>query len=128
MRQRATLTICETCGYDAEAPKAERPGARLADLFEAANPSDIAITRTQCLMACDRACAVALQSAQKYSYVVCELPVDSCTVNDLISFARYYAASDDGTVAWKHWPDSVKGRFAARIPWLEATHEEASDP
>lgn len=124
MTERATLTICETCGYDPDAPNAPRPGANLAKLFEAAHPQDLTLARTRCLMSCERPCAVALQAPGKYSYVVCDLPVAENAVNDLLEFARSYARSADGTVAWKDWPESVKGRFAARIPWLDASTTE----
>jgi predicted metal-binding protein len=113
-----TLTVCETCGYDANNPNAPRPGATLAHLFENHTPADVRVERTRCLMSCERPCALALQSPEKYSYVLCDLPADLATIEALTTFCEHYATSESGIVAWKHWPDEIKGRFAARIPWL----------
>lgn len=115
------LTVCETCGYDADNPDAPRPGAALATLFEACERDGVQLRRTVCLMSCERPCAVTLQAPRKYSYVICDLPVEQASVDALYDFAQSYALSDDGTVAWSDWPEQVKGRFAARIPWIEHT-------
>lgn len=123
MNTDVTLSVCETCGYDAERPTADRPGATLAALFESSSVPGIRVERTRCLMSCERPCALALQCHQKYSYVLCDLPADNTTVEALAAFSERYASSSDGTVAWKNWPEVIKGRFAARIPWLNTTDE-----
>ena len=126
MTNDVTLTVCETCGYDASKPDAARPGASLAQLFEAHDIPGVRLQRTRCLMSCERPCAVALQTPHKYSYVLCDLPVDNTTVEAIYRFARLYEESEDGTVAWSDWPEEVKGRFAARLPWLDT--DRNSDP
>ncbi len=111
-----TLTVCETCGYDPSNPHAPRPGAALAQLLENHTITGVQVERTRCLMSCERPCALALQSSEKYSYVLCDLPAEMTTVDALSTFCAHYTDSRNGIVAYKHWPEQIKGRFAARLP------------
>ena len=34
----------------------------------------------------------------------------------IVDFARRYAASPDGAVPYRDWPEGMKGHFIARLP------------
>lgn len=118
-----TLTVCETCGYDPDAPNAERPGAILARLVEQqlaeAPVADLRLRRIRCLMACKRHCSVLLQAPGKLGYVLGDFHSDDAAASTLLEWVRHYQASASGQVAWRDWPEGIKGKFIARIPVLD---------
>jgi predicted metal-binding protein len=118
-----TLTVCETCGFDADAPEAVRPGERLAQALEAqlaaAPQLAVALRRTRCLMACKRHCTVLLRAPQKIGYVIGDFAPDRDAAATLLEYLRHYTESPTGQVAYRLWPEGIKGRFIARIPHLD---------
>jgi predicted metal-binding protein len=122
-----TLIICETCGYDADKPSALRPGKKLYQqvsaelLARAQTDSDyecISVKPFACLMSCQRHCAVQLRSATKIGYTLGDLRPARDSVEGLLDYARLYHQSSNGQVAYKAWPEQVKGKFISRFPAL----------
>lgn len=116
------LNVCVTCGYNPDEPEAPRPGKAFAEaiataLAQAPDPA-LSLHPTKCLMACERHCNVALQSAGKMSYVLGDFSPDASAAEALIEYARLYAESETGVVPFKQWPDGVRGHFVARVPPL----------
>lgn len=129
-----TITICATCGYDPQAPDAPRRGSRFAAAVEQALAErgeaarHLRLRRTNCLMACKRACTALVRAPGKYAYVIGDLGGDPAAeaggdssaerqaADTLIAFAAGHQASADGVVPYKQWPEGIKGRFIARTP------------
>ncbi|PWC31169.1 DUF1636 domain-containing protein [Azospirillum sp. TSO35-2] len=124
------LVVCETCRRPDDPPDAVRPGAELLALMERALAADPALARSvrlrpmRCLMSCRRPCAVAVRSARRMSYVLGDLPPDDDGVETLAAYLRAYAATPDGIVPFKQWPQGVKGRFVSRMPPLDVPAAE----
>ncbi|MCY1281448.1 hypothetical protein D9M68_271990 [compost metagenome] len=116
-----TLTLCETCGYDAAQPDAERPGARFVREVEGQlrADDDLAIQRTRCLMACQRHCTALLRAPGKIAYVLGDFRPEPDAAAALLDYARQYRRSDTGQVPFRSWPAGIKGHFIARIPVLD---------
>ena len=49
-------------------------------------------------------------------YVLGDLAPERSAVEALVGYLLAYRGSDSGVVAYRDWPDGVKGRFVARIP------------
>ncbi|GLR82712.1 DUF1636 domain-containing protein (plasmid) [Azospirillum oryzae] len=119
------LVVCETCRRPEDPPEAVRPGAELVALMvrALADSPDLAaqvrLRPMRCLMSCRRPCAVAVRSASRMSYVLGDFAPDEMTVETLTAYLRAYAATEDGIVPFKQWPQGVKGRFVSRLPPLE---------
>ena len=119
------LVVCETCRRPEDPPDAVRPGAELAALMERvlADAPDLAaqvrLRPPRCLMTCGRPCAVAVRSARRMSYVLADFAPDEASAETLAAYLRAYAATTDGIVPFRQWPQGVKGRFVSRLPPLD---------
>lgn len=118
------ITICETCKRaDWDAEKTSQPdGERLAELVEKAAQSvdSISVRRHSCLMGCDFACNVAIQSSGKLDYVLGTFEPTEESAQGIVDYAALYADSKTGQVPYKTWPQAIKGHFRARLPKLES--------
>lgn len=116
-----TLTLCETCGYDAAEPEAERPGERFVrEVQRQLGASDaLSVQRTRCLMVCQRHCAGVLRAPGKITYVLGGFSPEPEAAAALLDYAREYQRSETGQVPFRSWPAGIKGKFIARIPVLE---------
>lgn len=118
------VVVCNTCRYSAHCrddAAGVRGGARLAELLRAAQQADartaaIAVQEMPCLFACTDFCTVHLRAPGKISYVLGRFTPDAAAARAILDFARHYAASADGRVAFSEWPDGVKGHFLTRAP------------
>ena len=99
-----TVTICRTC------PAAK---ALLAGLSQALHDS-YRITTTECMSGCTRASTVAFRAPGKTAYLFGDLSAED--LPDLITFARLYAATTDGTFTDARPLGSLRTKAVARIP------------
>ena len=108
----ASLVVCATC----RAPSGAAGGgaALLAALRAAAGTGDVAVETMACLWTCGQGASVQLRAPGKIGYVMGGF--DASAAGDLLAFARVYAASADGEVAFAAWPPGVLGHFIARVP------------
>ncbi|GGK47755.1 DUF1636 family protein [Salinarimonas ramus] len=118
------LNVCTTCRDAGDPdPQAERPGAILARVLEAAlaarasagDPLPIRVEPVACLSVCKRPCTLAASAPGRWTYVWGD--IDPAThVEDILDGLAKYAASQDGVVPWRERPDIFKKGVVARIP------------
>lgn len=118
------VVACNTCRHSAGArsdAEGQSGGARLAAALRAVKASDaryegIAVQEMPCLFACAEFCAVHLRAPGKVSYVLGRFTPDDEAARALLDYAIHYAASEHGRVAYRDWPEGVKGHFITRSP------------
>jgi len=124
-----TITVCDTCTRDDVTGQNQsvRHGEQLARLVEASaeGKQDVVVRRQSCLMGCERACNVAIQSPDKLQYVIGTFYPDQEAADGIVEYAQLHADSKSGQVPYKMWPQAVKGHFVARLPALTPTDEDA---
>lgn len=118
-----TITICDTCKREdwAERGIEKRDGEALAELIEAAADGVKGVTtrRHACLMGCGKGCNVAIQASGKLTYVLGDFEVSDEQAKGLVEYARLHSESENGQVAFRTWPQAVKGHFVSRLPVLD---------
>ncbi|WP_242096611.1 MULTISPECIES: DUF1636 domain-containing protein [unclassified Sphingomonas] len=114
------IVACSTCrsGDDATGP---RGGTRLVAALRAVKASDpayagVAVQAMPCLFACQDSCTVHLRAPGKIGYVLGRFTPDEAAARAILDHAVLHAASDDGQVPYKSWPEGVKGHFLTRTP------------
>lgn len=127
------ITICDTCKRDDwDAESGITDGEALAALIEAevaaqiptqeANAS-VKTRRVSCLMGCSHGCNIAVQSAGKLAYTLGRFEASAEDASAIVSYAVKHAATENGQVPYREWPQGVKGHFVTRHPPLPATSE-----
>ena len=101
-----TITLCQSC------PGSLTPLA--ADLARTLQDLPFNVQTTECMSACTRPAAVAFRSPGKTAYLFGDLT--EADLPDLITFARAYLASPDGTFADTRPLGSLRTKAVARIP------------
>jgi predicted metal-binding protein len=112
------ITICDTCkrtGWE-ETGMQKTDGEALAEMIEvaAAGADDVKTRRVSCTMGCDRACNITVQASDKINY---SLGTFEATTDDAVAIVEYatkHAASENGQVPYREWPQGVKGHFVSR--------------
>ena len=120
------ITVCDTCKRDDwVAGTQETSGERLAALIEAETPADdgtpVRVRRHSCLMGCARACNVAVQAPGKMAYTLGGFAPEAEAARAVALWASMHAASETGVVAYRQWPEPIKGHFVTRHPPLPST-------
>jgi predicted metal-binding protein len=121
---RAEVVACSTCRHSADEREdagGRRGGAQLAEALRRVQASDqayagVAVADMPCLFACGDFCAVHLRGAGKVGYVLGRFTPDEAAARAILDYARAYADSDWGQVAYRDWPEGVKGHFLTRTP------------
>ncbi|HSS84447.1 MAG TPA: DUF1636 domain-containing protein [Reyranella sp.] len=116
-----TIFVCVSCrrrlGEDDES--FDQPGRGLADAIEARLQGDgqarLAVTAVDCLAVCKRPCTVAFSGADKWTYLIGDLDPES-HVDEIVSAAKSFAASENGIVPWRERPASFRKGVIARVP------------
>ncbi len=101
-----TATVCCSCAAG-QAGLAGLLATALADL-------PFVIAEAECLSACTRPSAVAFRAPGKMAYLFGDLTAADLT--DLVTFARTYLASADGTLADARPLGDLRTKAVARIP------------
>lgn len=122
-----TVYVCTTCRR-ADAPDAEpRPGTLLATATEkAADGTEVAVCRVQCLANCSRGPSVAIRCNGSWAYIFGGL--DEAHAGALIEGARLLAGTADGIMPWRGRPEPLKRSLIARVPPLGFTDSPSKDP
>lgn len=114
------VVVCNTCRVSAEAretPDGARGGALLAAaLREAAAGTGVAVQEMPCLFNCGQHCSIHLRAPGKIGYVLGRFEPTAQAARAIIDYAVAYAASDEGVVPYRQWPEGVKGHFIVRVP------------
>jgi predicted metal-binding protein len=116
------IPICDTCkreGWEKTGMDLT-DGEALATLVEAAaqGVAGIRTRRVSCLMGCKSGCNVAVQGTGKLCYTLGDFVPDGETATAIVAWAARHAASDNGQVPYRDWPQAVKGHFVTRHPPL----------
>jgi predicted metal-binding protein len=112
------LTVCDTCAFSATA-KTEgglTGGAILAGLVETLRADPVAVRRHSCLMGCQHPCNVAIGAPGKMTYVLGGFAPERGSAEAILAFAALHGESPTGQVAFRSWPQGVRGHFIARVP------------
>lgn len=119
----ARLVVCTTCRFSSEesVDAAGLSGGRrllqeIQSTVEAQGGCDFRIEEQACLWACSSYCTVYLSEPGKPAYLAggfVQAPKDAQAI---VAFTRLYAGSLKGAVPYRDWPESMKGRFLARLP------------
>lgn len=134
------LFVCQSCrvmnhepdhesdhesDYESDHEDETRPaeGSQLLDRLRALHQqwdrgSELEIRPVGCLWICRQACAVALQSADRPTYLFTHLP-GMASAADLMQFSALYLDSAEGQVPWKQIPQGLRKQTIARIPFGE---------
>ena len=132
MSRGVELIACETCGNkELDAQGRTRGQQLIAQLRELA-PShpDVRLGTTRCLWSCTRSCAVHLRSLPGHArvgYVIGTLEPSEEHARALLDYAQLYAATPDGAVPFRTWPQALKGHFICRIPAPPAQPDKTGD-
>ena len=115
-----SVVVCNTCRVSAEereTPDGMRGGALLAAaLREAAAGTGVAVQEMPCLFNCGQHCSIHLRAPGKIGSVLGRFEPTAEAARAIIDYAVAYAASDEGVVPYRQWPDGVKGHFIVRVP------------
>jgi predicted metal-binding protein len=118
------VVVCNTCKLSAEereTPDGVRGGALLAAALReiaAQDPasSGVAIQEMPCLFNCTQHCSIHLRAPGKIGYVLGRFEPTAEAARAILDYAMAYAASDEGVVPYRQWPEGVKGHFIVRLP------------
>ncbi len=120
--QEASIVVCSTCRFSAQRHSDDRGntgGAVLhGHIVEVAQDrgGDVAVESMACFFACARHCTVHLRAPGKMAYVLGGFTPSRAAAEAIVTFFEHYLASEDGEVAYRLWPDGVKGHFITRTP------------
>ena len=118
------IVACNTCRVSPESredPEGVRGGARLVAALRDAQRSDpryagIAVQEMPCLFACADHCTVHIRAPGKVGYILGRFTPDAEAAGAILDYAVQHAASAEGRVPFRDWPQGVKGHFIVRIP------------
>ncbi|MEO0496481.1 MAG: DUF1636 domain-containing protein [Pseudomonadota bacterium] len=126
------ITVCTSCrhtnqqcrpGYDL----IERLRQAIADAGDSVT-GEFEIAGVACMAGCSRPCTVAYHGTQKATYLFGDIDPDE-DVDDLIAFAKQYAALEDGWCSSVDRPGKLRKTTLARVPAaivaIEATDQAA---
>jgi len=85
-------------------------------LREAAAGSGVAVQTMPRLFNCAQHCSVHLRAPDKIGYVLGRFEPTAEAARAIVDYAIAYAASEDGVVPYRQWPEGVKGHFVVRVP------------
>jgi predicted metal-binding protein len=124
VEDRPAIVACNTCRFSAEAREdvdGVRGGARLVAALRAEQAADpryagVAVQEMACLFSCTEHCTVHVRAPGKVGYVLGRFTPDAESARALLDYAVHHAASEEGRVPFRDWPQGVKGHFIVRVP------------
>lgn len=119
-----SVVVCNTCRLSAEAREdgnGQRGGALLAQAMREVQVAEpvlqaVAVQEMPCLFACQRHCTVHVRAPGKLGYVLGDFTPDQDAARAILEYAVRHAASEEGQVPYRQWPEGVKGHFITRTP------------
>lgn len=125
MSEPVELLACESCGGSDRDDRGLTRGQRLLEQLRAQPSTGVRIAGTRCLWNCQRSCSLHVRSAGRVGYVLGDLQPSEEMARALLDWTALYAASSDGAVPFKTWPQLMRGHFLCRIP---ANEPPRTDP
>jgi predicted metal-binding protein len=126
--QEVELLACESCGGTDRDVRGFTRGQRLLEQLRALPVQGVRVVGTRCLWNCQRSCSLHVRSAGRAGYVLADLQPSAEMARALLDWTALYAASHDGAVPFKSWPQLMRGHFLCRIPASETRSSEGTDP
>jgi predicted metal-binding protein len=119
-----TLIVCSTCRFSVEEKEdadGVRGGARLLAAVERLAEGEprlaqVSVRSMPCFFNCDQHCTVHLRAPGKMGYVLGKFEPTEDAAQTILDYAALYAASAEGIVPYRQWPQGVKGHFIVRTP------------
>jgi len=119
-----SVVVCNTCRVSAEERETAdgvRGGAVLAGELRALAAGEprfaaVAIEEMACLFNCTQHCSIHVRAAGKIGYVLGRFEPTAHAAEAILDYVAAYAASDEGVVPYRQWPEGVKGHFIVRVP------------
>lgn len=111
------ITICDTCKTlgQKNTDTAQSDGEKLAALIEQhATTTGLRTRRTSCMMGCNHGCNITIQATGKLAYTLGRFSPDDKAARAIVSYATQHAASTNGQVPYRQWPEAIKGHFITR--------------
>lgn len=99
------VTVCASCALGREG---------FADTLREALAGLAEVSTVDCMSGCTRASTVAFRDAGKTAYLFGDVMADD--LSELVTFARLYAESADGTLADARAIGGLRMKAVARIP------------
>ena len=120
----AAVVACNTCRFSPDSCEdvdGVLGGAKLVAALREVQRSDpryadIAVQEMPCLFACSDHCTVHIRAPGKVGYVLGRFAPDADAAQAILDYAVHHAASDEGRVPFRDWPQGVKGHFIVRVP------------
>ncbi|WP_299685217.1 DUF1636 domain-containing protein [uncultured Tateyamaria sp.] len=113
------ITICTSCRHKGTEC---RPGYELIERLRKAIAlagetvtDGFEVSGVACMAGCDRPCTVAYHGTRKATYLFGDIDPDT-DIDDLLSFARQYAALEDGWCTSLDRPGKLRTSTLARVP------------
>ena len=121
------LHVCTSCrpADTPREPASARPGAQLyARLEEALREHPlrerVELRPAPCLSLCPRPCAIALQGAQRWTYLFGDQAPDQ-TVEAILACAALYVEASRGELPRAQRPEALRASILGRVPPLDPT-------
>ncbi|MEP3298585.1 MAG: DUF1636 domain-containing protein [Pseudoruegeria sp.] len=121
------ITICTSCKHKGSN---DCPGYELINNLRSAIDAagdliteNFQISGTACMAGCAHPCTVAYHSTRKATYLFGNIEPGQ-DINDLVSFARQYAALGDGWCSSVDRPGKLRTHTLARVPSMILAIEE----
>ncbi len=113
------ILVCVLCRAPGDSRDMPRAGRYLLEAIEnEALSTDLSptIRAVECMSGCKRACAVALQSEGKFSYMFGDLVADAESAKQVLSCAVDYHLSADGVLLRAARPLRLQEGILAKLP------------
>lgn len=119
-----SIIVCNTCRFSAderEDADGVRGGALLVAALRTGQADDerlehLVIEEMPCLFNCAQHCSIHVRAPGKIGYVLGRFEPTGEAARAILDYALAYMASDEGVVAYRQWPEGVKGHFIVRVP------------
>lgn len=117
-----SIIVCKTCRYSAAektGPDGRTGGEHMLELLRQLTDQQgqpVEIGAQDCLWACSRHCNVLLRDDRRYSYLAGDFRPEAAQAQAILDWFAAHGCSETGEVAFRLWPDAIRGHFIARIP------------
>ena len=126
------IYICGACrpkGAEVDDPR--RPGRDLAQDLEAKLKAEglderFSLKMMQCMSVCSRPATMSIVSPGKFTFTIGDLAPETAA-EDIITFAKLYAISEDGIPAWSDRPVAIREGVISRTPSFTASHQRITE-
>jgi predicted metal-binding protein len=117
--QKIEILVCVRCRLAGDPPDEPRVGLAFFEAIEEEAfrlDTSFAVRPIECMSACKRSCAVALQSPGKTTYLFGDLVPDTESARQVVICAQPYQNDPDGAMPRVDRPDRLREGILERLP------------